>query len=307
MSWTRLLAWHPQPIPLLLIGCVLGGVLYLAGAIHLHRRGVHWPAGRGVCWLLGIASIAAACGTGIAGYGMRSFSVHMVQHMTLGMVTPIFLILGAPITLALRALPARPRGGRSMRGLLLVLLHSRVARILAHPLVTIPLFLASLYGLYFTSLFDLAMSSWLGHYWMLAHFLVVGLLFFWEVLGVDPTPHRRSPPVRMLELVVIMPFHAFFGIAIMMSSTPILKAFTTPPASWRLDAFADQHTAGGIAWAFSELPTLIVLLVVFAQWWRSDRRQAATRDRAVERHGDHELDAYNAYLARLAEQGKDHS
>ncbi|WP_241780254.1 cytochrome c oxidase assembly protein, partial [Streptomyces wadayamensis] len=107
------------------------------------------------------------------------FSVHMVQHMVISMLTPILLLLGAPITLALRALPVAGRGRTGPRELLLKLLHSWYMRIITHPAFTIPMFIASLYALYFTPLFDYLMGSTVGHIVMMVHFLAVGLVFFW--------------------------------------------------------------------------------------------------------------------------------
>ncbi|GAA4956166.1 hypothetical protein GCM10023238_23530 [Streptomyces heliomycini] len=119
---------------------------------------------------------------------------------------------------------------------------------------TIPMFIASLYGLYFTPLFDFLMGSRPGHIAMMVHFLAVGLVFFWPIMGVDPGPHRPGYLMRMLELFAGMPFHAFFGIALMMASTPMVTTFENPPASLGIEALSDQNAAGGIAWAFSEVP-----------------------------------------------------
>ncbi|WP_308288833.1 cytochrome c oxidase assembly protein [Streptomyces humicola] len=296
----RLLAWHPQPIPLEPAACVLALVIYTVGVWRLRRRGDKWPLHRTLAWTAGVLSIAAVTCTGAGGYGMELFSVHMVQHMVLSMLSPILLLLGAPFTLALRALPSAPRGRTGPREVLIRLLHSRLARIVSSPLFTLPLFIASLYGLYFTPLFDAAMGSWLGHEWMLAHFLATGLLFFWPIMGVDPAPRRPSHVMRMLELFIGMPFHAFFGIAVMMSSTLIVGFFAHPPAAWHLSPLADQNTGGGIAWAFSEVPTILVLLALLVSWAASERRAAARADRQADRDHDAELTAYNAYLTRLA-------
>ena len=84
----------------------------------------------------------------------------------------------------------------------------------------------------------------------------------------------------MLELLVGMPFHAFFGIAVMMSARPIVGFFSRPPGSWDLDPVSDQIVGGGIAWAFGEVPTLLVLATRFARWFRADRR--AERDSDAE-------------------------
>jgi cytochrome c oxidase assembly factor CtaG len=96
-----------------------------------------------------------------------------------------------------------------------------------------------------------------------------------------------------------MPFHAFFGIALMMASGPMVESYKNPPASLGIDALADQTAAGGIAWAFSEIPSVLVLLALLFQWYNSEQRQARRLDRAADRDGDKELEAYNAYLASL--------
>ena len=296
----RLLAWHPQPLPVEPLACLLALLLYGAGVLRLRRRGDRWPIGRVLAWTGGVLSVAAVTCTGIGGYGMALFSVHMVQHMVLSMLSPVLLLLGAPATLALRALPAAGRGRTGPRELFTAFLHSRFAAVISSPLFTLPLFIASLYGLYFTPLFDRAMRSWPGHEWMLAHFLATGLLFFWPIMGLDPAPRRPGHLMRMLELFIGMPFHAFFGISVMMSSGPVVGFFSHPPVAWHVSPLSDQTAGGGIAWAFSEVPTLLVLLALLVQWFRSDARAAARGDRQAARDGDAELAAYNAYLARLA-------
>ena len=296
----RLLAWHPQPVPVEPVACALALLLYVAGVVRLLRRGDRWQIGRCLAWTAGVLSVAAVTCTGIGGYGMELFSVHMVQHMVLSMLSPILLLLGAPVTLTLRALPAASHGRIGPRELLTRLLHSRFTRVVSSALFTLPLYIASLYALYFTPLFDWAMSSWPGHEWMLAHFLATGLLFFWPIIGVDPGPRRPSHLMRMLELFIGMPFHAFFGIAVMMSNGLLVDFFAHPPASWGISPLADQTTGGGIAWAFSEVPTLLVLLALLVQWAAAERRTALRTDRQAARDDDAELTAYNAYLARLA-------
>ncbi|MEE4543801.1 cytochrome c oxidase assembly protein [Streptomyces sp. V4-01] len=290
--------------PFFLVGCVLLLVLYGWGALRLWRRGDRWPVGRTAAFVLGVLTVGVTMCTGLNDYGMVQFSVHMVQHMILSMLSPILLLLGAPVTLALRALPTAGRGRIGPRELLVKLLHSRYMRIVTHPAFTIPLFIASLYGLYFTPLFDTLMGSKVGHIAMMVHFLAVGLLFFWPIMGVDPGPHRPGYVMRMLELFAGMPFHAFFGIALMMASEPMVTTFKHPAASLGLDPLTDQTMAGGIAWAFSEIPSVIVLVALLFQWYTSEQRQARRSDRAADRDGDAELVAYNAYLASLEARGR---
>ncbi|GED88356.1 cytochrome c oxidase assembly protein [Streptomyces sp. NPDC056112] len=297
----RGLEWSADPF--FLVACLLGLGLYGWGVVRLRRRGDAWPVGRTVAYVIGVLTVALVMCTKLNDYGMVMFSVHMVQHMIISMLSPILILLGGPITLALRALPVAGRGRKGPRELLLALLHSRYLRVVTHPAFTIPMFVASLYALYFTPLFDFLMGSRAGHIAMMVHFLAVGLVFFWPIMGVDPGPNRPGHLMRMLELFAGMPFHAFFGIALMMATTPMVGTFMNPPASLGIDALTDQNAAGGIAWAFSEIPSVLVLLALLFQWYKSEQRQARRKDRAADRDGDKELEAYNAYLASLNARG----
>ncbi len=148
--------------------------------------GARWPGSPGAprCW--------SATSSGIGRYGPAMFSVHMGQHMILGMLVPILLVLGAPVTLALRALPPAGRDGPPgpREWLLAGGALARCARWLTHPLVTLPLFVGSYYALYFSGLFPAALPEHWAHQLMNLHFLLVGLLFFWPLVGVDPAPRR---------------------------------------------------------------------------------------------------------------------
>ncbi|GAA2392672.1 cytochrome c oxidase assembly protein [Streptomyces glaucosporus] len=290
--------------PFFLAGSLLALLLYGWGVVRLRRRGDAWPVGRAVSFALGVLTVALVMCTALNDYGMVLFSVHMVQHMVISMLSPILVLLGAPVTLALRALPAAGRGRKGPREWLVALLHSRYMRVITHPGFTIPMFIASLYALYFTPLFDFLMGSRPGHIAMMVHFLAVGLIFFWPIMGADPGPHRPGYVMRILELFAGMPFHAFFGIALMMASTPLVTTYADPPASLGVTALDDQQTAGGIAWAFSEIPSVIVLIALLIQWYFSEQRQARRSDRAADRDGDRELAAYNDYLASLQARGR---
>jgi putative membrane protein len=307
-TFARLITWHPQPVPILpaIAGVLL--VVYLVGIVVLRRRGVRWPIQRTIWWTAGIVTVLLVTATGVDGYGMELFSVHMVQHMVLSMLSPIFLVLGAPITLLLRVLPARHGGGWNPRKLVLLILHSRVAAFFTHPGVTVTLFLVSLYGLYFTPVFDILMSTMWGHNLMLIHFLLIGLLYFWGVMGVDPSPRKAhrgiralsSPVLRILEMVVTVPFHAFFGVVVMMSVDLIVRFYAHPNPAWHLSALSDQQVGGGIAWGFTELPTLVVLGILFWQWQSTAARHDRAADRKADSDGDAERLAYNARLRTLA-------
>ena len=248
-----LTGWRPDTLVLLASGTALA--LYVTGVRTLSRRGLHWPIGRTLAWLAGLAVVTFVLDSGLAAYGRALFSAHMLQHMALTMIVPILLGLGAPITLALRALPAHAAAGpRGAREWLLTMLHSRVARFLTHPLISLSLYVVTLYGFYFTPLFDLSNRSHLAHALMHLHFIAIGCLYFWPILGIDPMPRRLPPLGRILLLFASVPFHAFFGVALMSSSTVLSEDwYTGLGLPWVGSLLADQYVGAGIAWSFGEI------------------------------------------------------
>jgi putative copper resistance protein D len=292
--------WSPEALPL--IGLGLGAALYLAGVVKLHRRGDRWPLGRTAAWLFGLLVIAYATCGGVALYDHALFSAHAVQHMLLATVAPIPLALGAPITLALRALPRRPRRE------LLWLLHTPVAKVLSFPLVGFVVLVVSMYGLYFSSLYDVSLRSDLVHNLIHAHFLMAGCLFFWPVIGIDPLPGRLPHWARLLLLFLTFPLHALLALAIMNYSEVFASGYyAAHPRSWGTSLLTDQHNGGALMWTAGELVGAMVFVALFVQWSRADERQARREDRQADRSeasGHDELTAYNAYLARLAGRGR---
>ena len=280
---------------------VLAGV-YIAGVIRLRRRGDDWPVGRTTAWLLGCAVLLFTTSSGLGRYMPAMFSVHMAAHMLLSMLIPILLVLGAPTTLALRALPTAGKGNPpGPREWLLAGLHSRWSQFFTHPVVATVMFVAGFYGLYFGGIFDAAASHHAAHVLMNLHFLLSGYLFYWVVIGIDPTP-RAVPQLAKIGMVFAsIPLHAFFGV-VLMGMPKLLgeKFYRSLQLPWHTDLLGDQHLGGSIAWAAGEVPLVVVLMALLVQWQRNDRRTAVRLDRAAERDHDAELAAYNAMLAELA-------
>ncbi|MGA0865856.1 MAG: cytochrome c oxidase assembly protein [Candidatus Nanopelagicaceae bacterium] len=294
-------------------GIILGGLLllvalYIAGVVRLSRNGVKWPVGRTIAFALGISVIDFATSGGLGLYSFFSFSHHMMAHMLLGMVAPIGIVLGAPITLALRALPAGRDGEeRGLRGLLTVIMSSRVIAIFSNPIVALAIFDGSLFALYFTPLFETLMGSHLGHIVMSLHFLLAGILFFHVIIGIDPRPKEYPFIFRIVILFAAMSIHAFFSIALL-SSTSIIgeEYYRTLATPWVTDLLDDQRIGASYGWAMGEVPILLSLVATFIQWMRSDEREAARIERrsklAAARGEKDELEKYNDYLSQLAKR-----
>lgn len=282
---------------------ILLAAVYIAGVVRLRRRGDAWPVGRIIAWLFGCAALLFATSSGIGRYMPAMFSMHMAAHMLLSMLVPVLLVLGAPVTLALRALPAagkdRPPG---LREWLLAALHSPVSKFFTNPFVATAIFVAGFYGLYFSGIFEAAAGSHGAHLAMNAHFLLSGYLFYWVVIGIDPTP-RPIPPLAKLAMVLgSLPLHAFFGVVLMGTQTVLAGDFyRSLQLPWQTDLLGDQRLGGGIAWSTGEVPLVLVMLALLIQWRRSDNRTAKRLDRAADRDEDADLAAYNNMLARLAQ------
>lgn len=281
--------------------CCFALFFYLAGVWRLRRRGDRWPWYRTVLWVSGIVILLWTTNGSLNVYEQFLFSEHMLEHMLLTMAIPVLLVLGAPVTLALRAIRRREDGSRGAREWILLLVHSRVATILTHPLVAAGLFALSLWVFYYSPLFRWATFDHVGHEWMIFHFLIVGYLFVQTLVGIDPVGNQAPYPLRLILLLATMAFHAFFGLAIISNTGLFLSDwYGAMGRTWGATPLADQQAAGGIAWSVGEIPTVSLAIIVAILWSRSDTREAKRRDRAADRDGDAELEAYNTMLSERA-------
>ena len=167
------------------------------------------------------------------------------------------------------------------------MLHSRVARVLSFPPLTLALYVISPWALYFSGWYDASLHSAYVHEMMHLHLVLVGALFFWPLMGIDPVPGRVGYPARMLLVVLTLPFHAFLGVTIMGQDALIghdwyPSLHDGPMGSWLPDPHDDQHLAGGILWGSGDLIGLVFFGVLFAQWVRSSMKEAAREDRRLD-------------------------
>ena len=305
-TWTSVLFGFRLE-PLFFTGALIGLALYLAGYIRLVRRGDRWPIGRVIAWTLGIIVVIWCTNAPIAQYTLVSVQLHMVQHMTLSMLAPIFLVLGAPATLALRALKPSTGPERGPREWLTWFLHSWINRILTNPFYVLFIYGLGLFGLYMTPAFGWLMGSHIGHLYMELHFLGAGYLFYWVLIGIDPRPKPVPYWGRLLLLLAALSIHGLFAVVLMMNPHPLAPEWyglVRPP--WLTDPAGDSVLGGQVAWGLSEIPSILVIVVVATQWARSDHKEQKRVDRIADRDDDAELKAYNERLARLAKHDEAH-
>lgn len=261
-----------------LVAVVAMALWYLLAVRALVRRGDAWPIGRTLSFVGGgLGSLLLATQGPLAAYDTALLSVHMVQHMLLSMIAPIFIALGAPVTLALRTFV------RPLHKALVWLLHSWYMKVLAFPIVAGAIAIANPWALYFTPFYEATLRNPMLHNVNHLHFLVVGCVWTFALIGVDPMP-RVGYPLRMLAVFLTMPFHAFLGLTIMGQQSLIAADwYLSSGRAWGPSPADDQAVAGGILWAAGELVSLMIFVALMVQWSRASAREAKRVDRALDR------------------------
>lgn len=290
---------------LFLLAALVAVGLYAAGVVRLRRRGDRWPVWRLVVWVLGWAAFVYVTSGAPGVYGRVMFSMHMVMHMALMMGIPLLLVPARAITLAYRTLPARSDRTLGPREILVAVVHSGWARFVVNPLVAGVIFFGSLVAFYWSGLLEWALTSHLGHVFMVVHFSLTGFAFVWSLVGQDPGPAKWPAPMRILVALGTLAAHAFFGLALMQGTWLLAPGFfKAVQVPWVPDLLADQQVGGGIAWGIGELPTVVLVLMIMVDWMRRDQRESTRGDRRADRDQDAELAAYNARLQALDDRSR---
>ncbi|MDQ2754453.1 MAG: cytochrome c oxidase assembly protein [Actinomycetota bacterium] len=248
------------------VGLALGLLLYLGGVRRLAAKGRSWPRSRTLAFASGSAMLAFALLSGLASYDDTNFTIHVIQHMLIGMLAPILLALSAPITLAIQA------GDRRTQTAILRTVHSLPMRVLSNPVVTWGIFGGSLFVLYFTNLYAYSLHHSVVHDLIHLHFIAAGALFYWPVVGIDPIPHRMHYGFRIVYLFMALPFHTVLGMALISQDHAIASGIS----------LQDLHTGGGLMWAGGEMIGLIAGVAVLVQWLRAEERAVRRSDRTTE-------------------------
>jgi putative copper resistance protein D len=245
------------------------------------------PRYRVWCWNAGLLVLFVALASPIATYDGVFFTAHMVQHLLLTLVAAPLLALGAPITLLLRVVSSRTR-----RGVVLPVLHSRVLRVVSFPVVTWSVFAFVMWASHFSPLFDAALESELVHVLEHALYLGTALLFWWPVVGADPSPWRLPHAARIGYAFLGMPQSSFLGLAIFSAPDVLYPHYGSLVRAWGPTALADQQLAGGVMWVGGDLVFLIALVLAIWVWMRAEEAEG--------RRADAKLDRETAAAAALA-------
>lgn len=264
-----LLAWQTDVISLtaLAIEVCLAG-LYVVGVWRLAKKGRRWSGWRTLCYLAGTLTVVVAVQSGLASYDDSNFSIHVVQHLMLMNLAPILIALSAPLTLALQA------SGRGTQERLLKVLHHPIVSFFTRPIVAATMVYATMIGYFLTPFYNFSLEHPLIHDLTHLHFLISGCIFWYVVIGRDPSRWHLSFPAKLGVLATGIPVTAIIGIALSQAGSSIAPAFHTA---------ADTRAGGSILWIFGEFTTLAAMAILLFQWMRFDEREQARADRRADR------------------------
>jgi cytochrome c oxidase assembly factor CtaG len=275
LTWTRVVsAWRPEPVALAAeSGLALG---YLTGVRRVRAAGARWPAARVWSFLGGVAAIAVAVHSFVGVYDDTLFWVRAVQNVTLLMVAPMLLALGAPLTLLRDRLPAPARRVSSR------LLHSGPARAVTFPLVitvvlVLPLPVVYFSGLYERSLRDPLVSGMVG-----AAVLLVGFVYFWSRLRVDPVPRRDAYGVTLAISIVEVIGDAVLGVVVWLGPLIAAGFYAALTRDWGPALRTDQDLGAGVLWVGGDVVGLPFIAVIVHRMALEDDERAAAIDRRLD-------------------------
>ena len=269
-----LLGWTFEPVPTLAIAGAAGWWWWAVRRVNAEHPDHPVPVRRSVAFAGGLVALAFALMSGIDLYDTTLFSVHMVQHVLLTLVAAPLIAMSAPITLVLRLSSPATR-----RRWILPVLHSRVTRVLAFPVVAWVIFAGVMWVTHFSPLFDAALEDPLVHDFEHLLFLGAALLFWWPVVALDPAPWRMPHPARALYVFMQMPQNTFLAVVLLNLGAVLYPHYATLQRTWAPTALDDQRLAAGIMWLSGDTIFLVAILAIVFGWMRAEARDTGRTDR----------------------------
>jgi putative copper resistance protein D len=288
-----LLGWTFEPLPTLGIVAALLWWWWAVRRVNAAHPTKPVPRVRTAAFVGGMAAVAVALLSGIDRYDTTLFSVHMTQHVLLTLVAAPLIAVSGPVTLLLRVAAPETR-----RRVILPVLHARVTRFLAFPVVAWILFAGVMWVSHFSALFDAALEDPLIHDLEHALYLGSALLFWWPAAAVDPAPWRMTHPARLLYVFLQMTQNTFLSVVILNTQTVLYPHYATVQRPWGPSPLEDQGMAAALMWVAGDLLFLAAIFAILTGWSRAEDRGSA-RD---ERRAASELAAIRVREQRLAER-----
>ncbi len=276
--WTLLTRWEFDPLFMIVAGAASWWYLTATRSVSRAHPNSPWPRKRSACFFSGIAVMVIAVMSPPFSYDGVLFVVHMWQHILLMMVAAPLLLLGTPITLLLRSV-----SGPTRRNVIMPMLHSRAMRAITFPVFAWLIFAGTMWGSHFSPLFNAALEHETVHWFEHMLYVTVALMFWWQVIALDPTPWRMAHPIRMLFVFLQMPQNSFLALAIYDTNRVLYSHYATSLRTWGPTPLEDQQLAGITMWVVGDLLFLAALGFVVASWVKHEEREGKRQDRALAR------------------------
>jgi putative copper resistance protein D len=240
---------------------------YVVSVRRLAQRGRRWSSWRRASFLGATLLVIIAVQSGLAGYDDHVFAAHVVQHLLLMNFAPILYALSAPVTLALQS------SDRGTQKRLLKIVHHPVVEFVTNPVFVVLVTYGTMIAYFLTPFYNFSLEHPVVHELTHLHFLVSGCLFWWLVVGRDPSRWRLSYPVKLGILAIGIPVTAVLGVSLTGARDSIAPLFHTA---------ADTQRGGSILWVVGELTTLIAMGLIVYQWMKFEEREAVRADRLLD-------------------------
>lgn len=258
------MAWTLEPSQLLPVGAA--AALYGWQLGRLRRRGRHVSAVKTACFFAGLAALTFALVSPLDSIGeSRLFSVHMAQHVVIGDLAPLFIVLGL--------------SGPLLRPLLAFRWVQR-ARFLTHPLVALPFWAIALCLWHIPTLYDAALENSAVHALEHACFFTGGLLLWTALLGLLPGPRWFGLGARLSALGFVWLVGGALANVLLWSTQPFYPPYVEAPRMWGLSPLADQHAGGGVMLLEMMLVGAVVFVAVGLAWFEDAERRQLRLDAA---------------------------
>jgi cytochrome c oxidase assembly factor CtaG len=274
------LSWHQFGVTQIDFASVLiaaAGLLYALGVVRVRRLRPDqpWSMKRVIAFYGGLAVTFVAVEAFVGVYDDVLFYDHMIQHLLLIMVAAPLFAMGAPIELLERSTTGTTHRVVE-RGL-----SSKIAEVVAHPIVDFALYAIIIPVAHLTSFYNLTLENEQVHDLEHLLFLVIGYLFWRHVVAIEPSRHRLHPGVRLLYLALAVPVDTFTGLSLASATHELFPAYLALHRPWGPGLVGDLHLGGAVMWIGGDSLMTLAIAPVAVQWVRHEERKALEVDRAL--------------------------
>lgn len=275
------LDWNLRPDVLFVVGFV--GITFIAGWLRLRRRNLYavrkWQL---ALYLGGLAAILLALISPLDTLAEQRLSMHMVQHLLLMMIAPLFLLLANPLAVFLWGLPA---GIRRWAGRMLA--RASIVRQLFWALTLMPvtwlLYVIDLWAWHHPLLYQLALTNRWAHDLQHLLFFSTAVLFWWPIVNPAPRFHGMiSYGFRIVYLIAATLQNTLLGMAISLPERVLYPFYEAGPRLQSLSPINDQALGGGIMWVSGHM-YLVPILVLVARLLKDEESMIARKYSTAEK------------------------